>query len=62
MGAIVNLYTPNTEFTAEHAAFIESIPAYLRELMSCIKQARALATGVCGLKLLVYAALSYKCV
>jgi hypothetical protein len=52
MGAIVNLYTPNTDFTAEHAAFIESIPAYLRELMSCIKQARAL-------KLLEYAALSY---
>ncbi len=54
MGAIVNLYTPNTEFTAEHAAFIESIPAYLRELMSCIKQASALKP-----LLLVYAALSY---
>mmetsp|Transcript_70258 Transcript_70258/g.114113 ORF Transcript_70258/g.114113 Transcript_70258/m.114113 type:complete len:1322 (+) Transcript_70258:48-4013(+) len=38
MGAIVNLFTPNPDFTTEHLAFIDSVPTYQRELLSVIKQ------------------------
>jgi hypothetical protein len=38
MGSLINLCTPGPDFAPEHNKFIESVPTYLSELMSVIKQ------------------------
>lgn len=38
MGAVINLFTPNPDFTPEHNAYIQTVPTYRRELMAVIKQ------------------------
>jgi hypothetical protein len=38
MGSIIKLFTPGTHYTPAHNKFIESVPTYLSELLSVIKQ------------------------
>jgi len=38
MGSIIKLFTPGAQYTPAHNKFIESVPTYLSELLSVIKQ------------------------